>query len=143
MKLDNIDTDLLNIIQAEFPLNQEPFSALGLRLSIGSDEVIRRIEQLKKGGIIRLIGPVFNPRRLGYQTTLVAMKVRAERLSEAGRIISTHPMVSHCYERDHYFRLWFAFTMPPTADMEPELHRLGSSTKAEATLNLQAVKTST
>ncbi|OGO61031.1 MAG: hypothetical protein A2Z36_00260 [Chloroflexi bacterium RBG_19FT_COMBO_48_23] len=141
MKLDNIDTDLLNIIQAEFPLNQEPFSALGLRLSIGSDEVIRRIEQLKKGGIIRLIGPVFNPRRLGYQTTLVAMKVRAERLSEVGKIISTHSMVSHCYERDHDFNLWFTLAMPATVDMETEVHRLDSSTKAEATLNLPAVKT--
>src|SRR4030043_772178 len=101
MKLDNIDTDLLNIIQAEFPLNREPFAALGLRLSIGSDEVIRRIERLKKGGIIRLIGPVFNPRRLGYQTTLVAMKGRAERLREAGRNNRTHPGGGPCTESDH------------------------------------------
>lgn len=141
MELDNTDKNLLNIIQAEFPLVREPFAALGLHLNIASDEVIRRIEQLKTSGIIRLIGPVFNPRRLGYQTTLAAMKVQTEQLSEAGRIISTHPMVSHCYERNHDFRLWFTLAMPTTADMETELHRLGNSTNSEATLNLPAVKT--
>ncbi|UCH51598.1 MAG: AsnC family transcriptional regulator [Chloroflexota bacterium] len=141
MELDNIDKNLLNIIQAEFPLAREPFAALGLLLNIGNDEVIRRIEQLKTDRVIRLIGPVFNPRRLGYQTTLAAMKVRAEQLNEAGQIISTHPTVSHCYERDHDFRLWFTLAMPKTADMETEIDRLGSSIKAEATLNLPAVKT--
>lgn len=133
MKLDNIDRDLLNIIQAELPLSREPFAALGLHLSISSDEVIRRIEQLKTGGIIRHICPVFNPGRLGYRTTLVAMKLQAARLDEAGRIIGAHPMVSHCYERDHDFKLWFTLAMPIAEDIETEVHNLGTMVKAKAT----------
>jgi len=140
MKLDTIDKNLLDIIQAEFPLSREPFTALGLHLSVNCNEVIQRIERLKSGGIIRLIGPVFNPRRLGYRTTLVAVKVPVERLDEAEQIVSTHPMVSHCYERDHDFNLWFTLAMPVAEDIESEVHKLGSRIKAEEILNLPAVR---
>lgn len=140
MKLDNIDKNLLNITQAEFPLSREPFSTLGLRLGVSSDEVIHRIERLKTEGIVRLIGPVFNARRLGYQTTLVGMKVAAGLLDEAGQTISAHPRVSHCYERNHDFNFWFTLAMPVEDDIETELRKLDSIIKAEATLNLPAVK---
>jgi DNA-binding Lrp family transcriptional regulator len=141
MKLDTIDKNLLDIIQAEFPLSREPFTALGLHLSVNCNEVIQRIERLKSGGIIRLIGPVFNPRRLGYRTTLVAVKVPVERLDEAEQIVSTHPMVSHCYQRDHDFNLWFTLAMPVAEDIESEVHKLGSRIKAEEILNLPAIRT--
>jgi len=141
MELDDIDKNLLNIIQADFPLSQEPFTALGLRLGITNKEAIQRVEQLKAKGIIRLIGPVLNPTKLGYQTTLIAMKILPEQVNEAGQIISTHPMVSHCYERDHDFNFWFTLAMPVAEDIESKVHELGTKIKAEATLNLPAVKT--
>lgn len=140
MRLDNTDKKLLNIVQAKFPLNGEPFSALGRRLGVSSDEVIRRIERLKAEGIVRLIGPVFNAGRLGYQTTLAGMKAAAERLDEAAQIISAHPRVSHCYERNHDFNFWFTLAMRTEEDIETELHKLGDRIKANATLNLPAVK---
>ena len=140
MKLDNTDKKLLNIVQAEFPLTREPFSVLGGQLGVSSDEAMRRIERLKAEGIVRLIGPVFNAGRLGYQTTLVGMKVAAEQLDEAAQIISAHPRVSHCYERDHDFNFWFTLAMPTEEDIETELHKLGDGIKASATLNLPAVK---
>ena len=140
MKLDNTDKKLLNIVQAEFPLTREPFSVLGGQLGVSSDEAMRRIERLKAEGIVRLIGPVFNAGRLGYQTTLVGMKVAAERLNEAAQIISEHPRVSHCYERNHDFNFWFTLAMPTEEDIETELHKLGDRIKANATLNLPAVR---
>ncbi|MCK4331049.1 MAG: AsnC family transcriptional regulator [Dehalococcoidia bacterium] len=140
MKLDNTDKKLLDIVQAQFPLSREPFSALGRRLGVSSDEVIRRIERLKAEGIVRLIGPVFNAGRLGYQTTLVGMKVAAEQLDEAAQIISAHLRVSHCYERDHDFNFWFTLAMRTEEDIETELHKLDDRIKASATLNLPAMK---
>lgn len=141
VELDNIDSKLLNIIQAEFPLTREPFSALGRRLGVSGDEVVHRIEGLKAKGVIRLIGPVFNPGRLGYQTSLLAMKVATDRLHKAAEIISAHPQVSHCYERDHDFNLWFTLALAATQDLDTEARELGSRVKAEVTLNLPAVRT--
>jgi DNA-binding Lrp family transcriptional regulator len=139
--LDNLNKDLLNIIQADFPLSREPFSALGLRLGIPVDEVIRRIYRLKADGVIRLIGPVLNPKKLGYQTTLVAAKVPPERLDKAEQVISRHPLVSHCYQRDHDFNLWFTLALPATEVLEAEVYKLGNKIGSETILNLPATKT--
>jgi DNA-binding Lrp family transcriptional regulator len=141
MGLNKVDKDLLNIIQAEFPLSREPFSALGLHLGIADTEVIRRIDRLKTTGIIRLIGPVINPKKVGYQTTLVAAKIPVKWLDKAGQIISNHPMVSHCYQRDHDFNLWFTLAVPATMDIDDEVRELGNRIKSATTLNLPAIKT--
>lgn len=140
IKLDNIDQNLLNIIQAEFPLGNEPFALLGQRLSINGDEVIRRISRFKAEGIVRLIGPVLNTRRIGYQTTLIAMKIRPELLDKAAQIIIAHPQVSHCYQRDHDFNFWFTLAAPARTDLDKEVQELGRIIKSDVTLNLPAVK---
>jgi len=45
--MDGADKDILNLIQREFPLEREPFAAIGREVGIAGDEVIRRIETLK------------------------------------------------------------------------------------------------
>jgi DNA-binding Lrp family transcriptional regulator len=138
---DNLDKNLLNIIQEKFPLEREPFLALGSILDLSADEVLDRIGRLKADGIIRLIGPVFNPKKLGYQTTLVAAKVPIERLEKAGQRIGAHQMVSHCYQRDHDFNLWFTLSLPANIDVKAEVLELGHQIEADIMLNLPAVKT--
>ena len=140
MKLDDIDKKLLNLVQVEFPLCKEPFLALGLKLGISDDEALRRIERLKAAGIIRQICPVFDAKRIGYQTTLVGIRVAATRLSRAAQVIRVHPGVSHGYERDHDFNFWFTLAMPDGADMESELQKLGAEIEAKAILNLPALR---
>jgi siroheme decarboxylase len=141
LELDNLDRNLLDLIQAEFPLVREPFSALGLSLGITGDEVVHRVDRLKAERIIRKIGPVFNPQKLGYQTTLVAAKVPAEQLEKAGLIISGHQMVSHCYQRNHDLNLWFTLSLPSDRDMEAEVIELGNRINSETIINLPAIKT--
>ncbi len=140
-QLDNIDKDLLDLMQRDFPLCRQPFTDLGLRLRISGDETLRRIKSLKTRGIVRLIGPVFDPAQLGYQTTLVAMKVPTESLAEADRIITANPFVSHCYEREHSLNFWFTLAMLATHNIESEIQKLNGSIRAELTLNLPALKT--
>ncbi len=140
MYFDSIDKKLLGLVQTQFPLVTEPYVNLGQRLGIDSDEVIHRIEQLKAEGIIRQISPVLDARRLGYQTTLVAMRVGETQLDRAKQLIAQHAGVSHGYERDHRFNLWFTLAIPPTADIESELQQLTSSIDAEAIFALPAIK---
>ena len=138
--LNDIDRKLLNIIQAEFPLDREPFLALGMRFNISSKEVLQRIKRLKAEGIVRQIGPVCNAQKLGYQTTLVGMRVPVERLSNAAQIIGTHPGISHGYERDNDFNFWFTLAMPNREDMRNEVQKLATEIEAETTVNLPAVR---
>lgn len=140
MNLDGIDRKLINLLQARFPLTREPYADLGLQLGIDGDEVINRIGQLKKAGIVRQISPVLDARSLGYQVTLVAMRVAESQLDKAERLIVEHPGVSHGYEREHYFNLWFTLAIPPGADMETELQQLTNLSGAEVAFALPAVK---
>ena len=87
MRLDSADRKLLGLLQAGFPLSREPYADLGLKLGINRDEVIHRIKQLRAKGIVRQISPVLDARRLGYQPTLVAMRVKEVELERAERLI--------------------------------------------------------
>jgi DNA-binding Lrp family transcriptional regulator len=140
MQMDSVDRRLLNLIQTEFPLTREPYADLGRRLGTSANEVIQRIARLKKTGIIRLIGPVLDSRSLGYRTTLVAMKVTETGLEKAEQVIAVHPGVSHGYEREHQFNVWFTLALPPASDIETELEQLTRSTGAEAAFSLPAIK---
>ncbi len=140
MNFDSIDKRLIDLVQTEFPLKPSPYSELGLKLDIDEDEVIQRIEQLKAKGIIRQISPVLDARRLGYRSTLVAMRVNKTELGKTEQLIRQHPGVSHGYERDHCFNVWFTLSLPPPADIETELKRLTDSIGAEAVFSLPAIK---
>ncbi len=140
MRIDSVDHRLLGLLQAGFPLTSEPYAELGLSLGIAEDEVIRRIDQMKKKGLVRQISPVLDARRLGYKTTLVAMRVRETHLARAANLLTEHPGVSHAYERDHYFNLWFTLSVPDTVDTDSELLRLADMIEAEAVFDLPTVK---
>ena len=111
--MDGIDKEILNLIQREFPLEREPFAAVGRALGIGGDEVIRRIEMLKRGKVIRQISAIFDTRVLGYESSLVAATIPPERLNEGAKAINSHPGVSHNYERNNDFNLWYTVAVPP------------------------------
>ena len=140
MQLDTIERRLLNLMQTDFPLTSEPYADLGQRLGTDADEVICRLKQLKRKGIIRLIGPLLDSRSLGYQTTLVAMRVAETELERVGRIIAEHPGVSHGYERDHYFNVWFTLAVPPSVNIETEMERLTHAAGVEAGFSLPVVR---
>lgn len=140
MHLDGVDRKLISLLQAEFPFSREPYADIGLDLGIGHDDVIQRVEQLKAKGIVRQISPVLNARRIGYQPALVAMRVEAAELDKAERLIIEHPMVSHGYEREHHFNVWFTLAAKSGDDIQCELERLTGSIEAEAVFSLPAVK---
>jgi len=139
-KLDDTDKKLVGLLQGDFPLSAEPFSALGEQLGINGEQVIDRIEKLKRDGIVRLIGPVFDARKLGYQTTLVVMKVAESGLDRAAEVLGEHPGVSHAYQRNHNLNLWFTLVLPPDVDMYGELQRLKGLINAEAVVDLPALR---
>ena len=68
------DRQLLNILQAAFPLVEEPFEHIGQSLGISASEVINRIKVMKDKNVVRQISAIFDTRRLGYKTLLVAMR---------------------------------------------------------------------
>ena len=140
MYLDSIDKRLLHLVQAEFPLTTQPYAAIGLRRGLDESEVIHRLAQLKAKGLLRHIGPVLEARSLGYETMLVAARVAEAQLEKAEQVIAEHPGVSHGYERDNDFNVWFTLALPSGVKIEAELERLASATRAEAMFSLAAIR---
>ncbi|MBM4462058.1 MAG: Lrp/AsnC family transcriptional regulator [Chloroflexi bacterium] len=140
MTLDETDKRLVNLAQMEFPLVAEPFAALGMELGVDAAQAMHRIDRLKARGVLRYIGPLFDARSLGYQTTLVAARVAEHRMEEAGRVIGRHAGISHAYQREHHWNLWFTLAMASGADMRSEVRKLADALGAEAVVELPALK---
>ena len=110
--LDLTDRELLNSLQSSFPLVEEPFDRLGSALDMASSEVISRIRVLKNKNVVRQISAIFDTRRLGYQTVLVAMRLPDDKLDDGAHAINEHPGVSHNYGRN--------------GTVQPVVHRRGA-----------------
>lgn len=137
--MDKIDKRLLNIIQMRFPLVPEPYQVIAAELGISEEELLERARRLKDEQIIRQISAIFDSRRLGYSSTLVAMDIPEEHIEESARIISEHPGVSHNYKRDHPFNLWFTLTLPPGTNVSAEAEALGEAAGARRVRVLPAI----
>ena len=113
--LDDLDSRLLNLIQEEVPLVDRPFSALGQKLGVDEAEVLRRVAALKAEPhpVIRQISAIFDTKALGYTSSLVAARIEPARLAEAAEVIGRHPGVSHNYQRNHAYNLWYTVAVPP------------------------------
>ena len=139
--LDSKDRELLNILQGDFPVEPRPYLKLGERLDLREEDVIARVDRLKRGKIIRQVSAIFDTRALGYRSSLVAMSIPPERLDKGAAVINTHPGVSHNYKRNHDFNLWFTIALLPSSDLEStvdKLHELAgaTSTRILPTLHL-------
>jgi len=138
--MDLLSCRILNALQDGFPLVHAPFLELGNQLGISGQECLLRVKKMKDDGLIREIGAVFDARRLGYQSTLVAMKIEPSRLREAAAVVNRHPGVSHNYERKDDFNLWFTLAVPSAEDLEAAVLGLHEAAGSLRTLNLPALK---
>jgi DNA-binding Lrp family transcriptional regulator len=139
-ELDTVDRALLEGIQATFPLVPRPYAALGEPLGLDQDRVLARLRRLREAGLIRQIGAIFDTRRLGYESTLVAFHVKDSALEEVAARVSAHPGVSHNYARDHHYNLWFTLAVPPGQSLAGEIRRLADEADVADWLNLPSLR---
>ena len=129
--MDLIDRKLLNLIQGPFPMVAQPYLDLARQLEITEDDTLARLTELKRQNVLRQISAIFDTRRLGYKTTLVAMAFDPETLHQAAQEINKHPGVSHNYAREgSYYNLWFTLAVPPEHDLEATARYMGRKTGA-------------
>ena len=119
--MDNLDKEILNEIQWTFPLVSQPYHEIAKKFDVSVDEIKKRLLNLKKIGVLRQLSAIFDTRKLGYKSSLVAMEIEADKLEYVANQINRHPGVSHNYERDHQFNLWFTLAVPPGSDLKTEV----------------------
>ncbi len=142
MGMDDFDAKLVERLQTGVPLVPQPWRNLAEALETSTENVTRRIEALRRAGLIRRIGGLFDADALGYRQTLAALRVLPDRLAAAGEIVSAHPGVSHCYSRADEFNLWFtlAVSLESALGVSETLVRFLTRTQARGVLNLPTVR---
>jgi DNA-binding Lrp family transcriptional regulator len=138
--VDDLDRELLNAVQWDFPLEPRPFAALGERLGIAEPEVRDRIVKVKDEGVLRQLSAIFDTRALGYTSALVAAKIDPDHIDEAADIVSEHPGVSHNYKRNHEYNLWYTIAVPPSASLDAHIEVLHRDSGARVTRKLPTLK---
>ncbi len=116
--MDSRDRELLNLIQAEFPVEPHPYMVLAEKLGMDQEEVLARIANLKRQGIIRRIGASINSRRVGFVSTLLAAQVPEEKFESFVQTVNSCPGVTHNYERKHTYNVWFTLIAPSQTEKE-------------------------
>lgn len=139
--LDRKDRLILNEIQRNFPVTHRPFLALARRLGMKEKEILERVQRLKESGIIRRIGASFSARSVGFSSTLCAAKVPSEKIEEFVSVVNSYPGVTHNYEREGDYNLWFTLIAPSRKRIEEILAAISRRTGVRPILNLPATKT--
>ena len=129
--MDFTDRKLLNIVQSNFPVVDEPYREIAEEVGITEDDLLARLAELKRQNVVRQISAIFDTRRLGYKTTLVAFAYGEGDLHPGAIFINRHPGVSHNYAREgSYYNLWFTLAVPPDGDLAETVQWMAEKTGA-------------
>lgn len=138
--MDSLDKQLITQLQSDFPVSSRPFAEIGDRLGISEDEVIERLTAIKESGEIRRMGASFDSRKMGYSSTLCAVSVPPDRLDEAIGVINSYHNVTHNYERNHDYNVWFTLIAPSRERISEILGEIETKAGIGPIINLPAVR---
>jgi DNA-binding Lrp family transcriptional regulator len=138
--IDDVDRAILNRIQSDFPMTKRPYLSIAENFGLSENEVIKRLEQLKKKGIIRRIGGNFVPEKLGFVSTLCAAKVPEDKIEDFARTVNRYSGVTHNYKRDNKYNIWFTFIARSMDEIKGNLEDISRETGVKDIINLPATK---
>lgn len=110
--MDSVDKKILTLVNKSLPLDERPYGKIAETLGIAEQEVIERLRNMRTEGLIRRIGAVINPRRIGWYSTLCAVQVPDEQLADYTDTVNSYPEVTHNYIRSGKPNCWFTLITP-------------------------------
>ncbi len=131
-----MEKEFLTLIQKSFPVSRRPFADLAAELGCAEEELLTLYAKLKEQKVIRQTSAIFDTKSLGYRSSLVAFRIGD--IEKGAEIINRHPGVSHNYERDNPFNLWFTIAVAPDSKLglERTVELLARETGAEESIIL-------
>jgi DNA-binding Lrp family transcriptional regulator len=138
MGMDDLDRRILDALQQGFPLRARPFDVLAERLAIDAELLWRRVDAMFEQGVIRRLGASFDSHKLGFCSTLAAVRVGSELTDRAAEVIGRYPEVTHSYLREHEFNIWFTIITTDVQRIEAILREIREELSLDASdaLNL-------
>jgi DNA-binding Lrp family transcriptional regulator len=136
--LSPLERAIINRFQHGFPCVSRPYAVIGAAVGCGEAEALAAVRALSERGVLQRVGAVVRSGSVGC-STLAAMRVPPERLTEVAAFVSTIPEVNHNYEREHELNLWFVVAAPGEARLCAVLEEIATATGLEV-LDLRLVE---
>ena len=105
--MDKLDCQILEALQYDFPLSEEPYEIISRRLRIPCEQLWQRTKKLVDEGIIRRIGASLDSYQFGFSSTLAAISTDSGLVEQASEVINRYPEITHSYLRKDQFNIWF------------------------------------
>ena len=139
--MDDIDKKILNILQKEFPLTEQPFFVVAQKCGISEEETLTRIQKMKDEGIIRRIGAVFDGAKLGRASTLCAARVPEDKIDFFVQTVNAGKNVTHNYLRNNEYNIWFTVSAANAEELESFIAGIKEKTGVMDILDMRVVRT--
>ena len=105
--MDEIERALIVDTQGGLPLVARPYHTIGEQIGIAGEEVMRRMQALLNGGIIRRIGAVPNHYAIGWTANgMTVWDVVDDKVDQLGPLVGALPFVTHSYRRPRALPAW-------------------------------------
>lgn len=145
-----LEQRLLSVIQDAFPLEERPYRRLAEVLNaqeacaggdarghLAEQVVFEAVENMRRTGVIRRIGGIYDSRRLGFISRLCAGKVTD--LDKFASAVNGIPAITHNYVRSHEYNVWFT----AIAESEGEIRAIVDGVRAATDLHDVHILTAT
>jgi len=140
VELTDLDRRVISTIQAAFPVKARPYAALAEALDSTEADVLASVKRMKNEGVIRRIGSIFDSHRLGYRSTLCAIAVPEDRVEDVAALIGEYHNVTHNYEREDRYNVWFTVIAPSQARIDAILDEIAEKSGIDDILDLPAIR---
>lgn len=107
LPMDDLDRGIIGALQHDFPLSEEPYKVIAEKVGASVEEVFERTNALLDMGAIRRLGASLDSRKLGYSSTLAAVRVGVSDVDAASVVIGEYREVTHSYSRNNEYNIWF------------------------------------
>ena len=120
-EMTDTDRELLRALQSGIPLTDRPFKESGERAGLSENEAIERIQSMLDNGILRKVGAIIAPRKMGYVSTLAAVNAPGSEVETIAELINGYRGVTHNYLREGEPNIWFTMTEPDSEILDYNL----------------------
>jgi DNA-binding Lrp family transcriptional regulator len=128
---DAMDRRIINSLQEGFPLSPRPFAEAAAQLGLAEEELISRLENLRRRGAITRFGPFIDAAAMGGAFCLCAMAVPETRFDEVAEQVNAFSEVAHNYERQHALNMWFVLATERPEQIEATARAIEAATGLE------------
>ncbi|MHA1475663.1 MAG: siroheme decarboxylase subunit alpha [Promethearchaeota archaeon] len=135
-----LERKVLNITQKSFPLCFEPYKEIGKMSGCTEEEVLEILRKFSDIELIKKVGAIIAPKKIGYKSCLAAMKVPIEKIEACVKAINKFEGVTHNYLRDGEPNLWFTMIASSKQELNKNIKFIEKETNIKV-VKLVALKT--